>query len=120
MRTQCAWCSAPSAVRQGGALGSPVGTRLAGSARNLEMGIFLIVDDLYTWAEAGLRELPVTAQAVRGKVRERPVVVRWCRAKEDAAQQLCGQEHVTRVDVPACSLSLAVLGVELDSFEVSK
>lgn len=57
-------CQAPSALRQGGALGSAVGTRLAGSAGNLEMGIFLSVDDLYMWTEAGLWELPATDQAV--------------------------------------------------------
>lgn len=66
-RTRCARHSAPSALRQGGALGSAVGTRLAGSARSLEMGIFLSVDDPYTWAEAGLWELPATDQAVRGE-----------------------------------------------------
>lgn len=47
-------------------------------------------------------------------------MVRWCRVEEDAARQFCGQEHATRVDVPACPLSPAVLGVKLDSFEVSK
>lgn len=55
-----------------------------------------------------------------GKVPEGPVVVRQCRAEEDAAEQFCGQEHVTRIDVPACPSSPAVLGMELDSFEVSK
>lgn len=47
-------------------------------------------------------------------------MVRQCRAEEDAAEQFCGQEHVTRIDVPACPSSPAVLGMELDSFEVSK
>lgn len=54
------------------------------------MGIVLSIGDLHRWDEAGLWELPPTDQAVRGKVRERPAVVRWCRAKEDAAQQFCG------------------------------
>lgn len=47
-------------------------------------------------------------------------MVGWCRAEEDAAQQFCGQEQVTRVDGPASPWSPAVSGVELDSSEVPK
>lgn len=64
VRMGCARHSAPSALHQGGALGSAVGTRLAGSARNLEMGIFLSVDHLNMWTGAGLWELPATDKAV--------------------------------------------------------
>ena len=55
---------APSAPRQGGALGSAVGTRLAGIAGNFDMGIFFSSDNLYMCTEAGLWELPATDQAV--------------------------------------------------------
>lgn len=64
--------------------------KLAGNAGNLEMGIFRSIDDVHMWAVTGLWELPAPDQAVGGKVCERPVAVRWCRAKEDAAQQFCG------------------------------
>lgn len=82
--------SPPSVLGQGGALGSAVGTKLAGNAGNLEMGIFCSIDDVHMWAVTGLWELPAPDQAVGGKVCERLVAVRWCRAKEDAAQQFCG------------------------------
>lgn len=64
VRTGCARRPAPAALGQGGALGSAVGTRLAGSAGNLEMGFFLRVGDLFMWTEAGLWELPTTDQYV--------------------------------------------------------
>lgn len=61
---------APSALGQGGTLGPAVGTRLAGSSGNLELGIFLSVSGLYVWTEAGLWELPARDQAVRGITHE--------------------------------------------------
>lgn len=56
--------SAPAVLGQGDALGSAVGTGLAGSAGNLEMGFLLSVGDLFMWTEAGLWKLPATDQSV--------------------------------------------------------
>lgn len=66
VRMGCARFWVPSAFGQGGTLGSAVGTRLAGSAGNLGVGIFLNSDGLYMWTEAGFWGLPATGQAVRG------------------------------------------------------